>query len=377
MNSEKYGIRTNMNSNKYGIRTNMKFSFMKNGLLCGFAVILTIVAVPSVYAQGGMPPANVRVAVAEVQMLAPVTLVPGTVVSRDDAKLSAEVTGRLLDVADIGTVAKKGDSIAVIEDTSLKLRSDEQQAEVERAQARLKFLEGEEGRYVKLAESNLAAITKLDETRSDRDVARGDLRVAQSRLAQIQDQLSRTRIRAPFDGIVVERLMMPGERVDTGNGVVRMVNQQSLEVVARAPLEYFRYLKPGQDLEIRAGDMIASGKVRTVVAVGSENTHQFELRLDIASNLFPVGQTLRVAVPTSNVRDALIVPRDALVLRSGGITVFVIDQENISQQVAVTTGIGTGDKIEVIGDIKSGDAVVIRGNERLGPGQTVNILQDQ
>ncbi len=192
-----------------------------------------------------------------------------------------------------------------------------------------------------MAESNLAAVNKLEETRSDRGVASGDLNVAKSRLAQIQDQLSRTRIRAPFEGIVVERLMMPGERVDAGDNVVRMVDQQSLEVVARAPLKYYRYLQPGQDLEIRAGDMIDSGKVRTVVAVGSENTHQFELRLDIPSNLYPVGQTLRVAVPTSNVRDALIVPRDALVLRAGGITVFVIDQENMSKQVEVTTGIGT------------------------------------
>lgn len=349
---------------------------MRNCLLHCLVMTLLMTVAPVAMAQGGMPPANVRVAIAATELLAPVTLVPGTVVSRDDARLSAEVTGRLMMVADVGTVAKKGDVIAEIEDTAIKLRRDEQQAEVERAQARLKFLEGEEGRYVRLAESNLAAATKLDETRSDRDVARGDLSVAKSRLAQIKDQLARTRIRAPFDGIVVERLMMPGERIDTGSGVVRIVDQQSLEVIARAPLEYYRYLQPGQELELRVGEMIDSGKVRTVVAVGSENTHQFELRVDIASNLYPVGQTLRVAVPTSNVRDALVVPRDALVLRPGGVTVFVLDQENKSSQVSVTTGIGTGDKIEVIGEISDGDTVVVRGNERLRAGQTVNILPD-
>jgi len=349
---------------------------MRKRFLHALVIMLAAATASAAFAQNGRPPANVRIALAETQLLAPVTLVPGTVVSRDDARLSAEVSGRLLEVADVGTVAKKGDVIAEIEDTSIKLRKDEQQAEVVRAQARFKFLESEEGRYVKLAASNLAAATKLDETRSDRDVAGGDLAVAKSRLAQIEYQLSRTRIRAPFDGIVVERLMMPGERVDTGNNVVRMVDQQSLEVVARAPLAYYRYLSPGQDLEIRAGEMIDTGKVRTVVAVGSENTHQFELRLDIASNMFPVGQTLRVAVPTSNVRDALVVPRDALVLRPDGISVFVIDQDKKSKQVSVTTGIGTGDKIEVVGDIHDGDTVIVRGNERLGPGQTVNVLPD-
>ncbi|MGB5488766.1 MAG: efflux RND transporter periplasmic adaptor subunit [Lysobacterales bacterium] len=330
----------------------------------------------SALAQGGARAANVRVALASIQSIAPETVVPGTVISRNDARLAAEVTGRLIDVADVGFFAAKGDVVARIEDTIIILRKDELLAEVERAQARLKYLESEEGRYVKLAESNLAAATKLDETRSDRDVSRGDLRVARSRLAQVEDQLSRTSIRAPFDGVVVERLLMPGERVDIGENVVRMVDQQHLEVIARAPLEYYSYVKPGQRLTIQTGDNLSNGTVRTVVAVGSENTHQFELRLDIEGGSFPVGQTLRVSVPTSYARDALVVPRDALVLRPGSISVFVVDSEQKAKQVMVTTGIGSGDQIEVNGDLSDGNTVIIRGNERLRPGQSVSIMED-
>ncbi|MDX2428877.1 MAG: efflux RND transporter periplasmic adaptor subunit [Xanthomonadales bacterium] len=326
-------------------------------------------------AQGGARAANVRVALASIQSIAPETIVPGTVVSRSDARLSAEVTGRLMDVADVGTMATTGDVVAKIEDTVIQLRKQELEAEVERAQARLKYLESEESRYVKLAESNLAAATKLEETRSDRDVSRGDLRVAKSRLAQVEDQLSRTSIRAPFSGIVVERLMMPGERVDIGKNVVRMVDQQHLEVIARAPLEYYSYVTPGQELVVRTGNVVVTGMVRTVVAVGSENTHQFELRLDIESGSFPVGQTLRVSVPTSNARDALVVPRDALVLRPGAISVFVVDSDQKAKQVMVTTGVGSGDQIEVSGDLSDGSTVIIRGNERLRPGQSVSIME--
>jgi len=317
----------------------------------------------------------VRVAKASIQTVAPLTIVPGTVVSRNDARLAAEVTGRLLEVADVGTLALKDDVVASIEDTVIRLRRDELLAEVERAVARLRYLEREEERYVKLADSNLAAATKLEETRSDRDVSRGDLKVAKSRLAQIEDQLSRTRIRAPFDGIIVERLTMPGERVDIGSNVVRMVDQQHLEVIARAPLEYYSYVSPGQQLKMRTGSDVASGTVRTVVAVGSENTHQFELRLDIESNRFPVGQTLRVSVPTSAARETLVVPRDALVLRPEGISVFIVDKDQITKQIVVTTGIDAGEQIEVSGDLSDGDTVIIRGNERLRPGVTVTIMQ--
>ena len=343
-------------------------------LLCLLVGAIGVQAVA--LAQFDAPPPNVRVARASIQSLAPLTMVPGTVVSRSDARIAAEVTGRLLEVAEVGTVVANGDVVAIIEDTAIRLRKDELQAEVERARARMKYLESEEKRYVQLAESNLAAATKLEETLSDRDVSRSDLQVAKSRLAQVEDQLDRTRIRAPFSGIVVERLMMPGERVDTGENVLRMVDQQRLEVIARAPLEYYSYVRPGRELELRTGPVIARGTVRTVVAVGSENTHQFEIRLDIVSDRFPVGQTLRVSIPTSETREALVVPRDALVLRPEGISVFVLDKDQKAKQVSVTTGIGTGEQIEVSGDLKNGDTVIVRGNERLQTGEAVSIMKE-
>lgn len=334
---------------------------------------LLSLASPVVAQESGMPPALVRVATASLQTLAPVTRVPGTVISRNDARIAAEVDGRLVSVADVGTRVAEGDAVARIEDTTLRLRHDELLAEVERARARVEFLDREEQRYVRLAESNLAAATQLEQTRSDRDVARGELRVAQSRLAQNEDRLERTVIRAPFPGVVVERLMNPGERASDGGNVVRLVDQEHLEVIARAPLAYYRFVQPGQRLALEALGEEAEGVVRTVVAVGDENTHQFELRLDLAPGQFPVGQTLRVAVPMDQVREVLAVPRDALVLRPGGITVYVVDENRQARQVTVTTGIGAGDQIEVLGPISAGDTVIVRGNERLQPGQPVTV----
>jgi RND family efflux transporter MFP subunit len=338
-------------------------------------VALIAISPGALLAQDQMPPAVVRVDLAVRQPLAAISQVAGTVTSRNDARLSAEVEGRLINVVDVGTRVTRGDALAKIEDIVFRLRQEELQAEISRAQARLKFLESEEKRFTRLAESNLAAATKLDLTRSDRDVARGDLRVARSRLAQNNDLLSRTTIAAPFDGIVVERLMTPGERVSEGSDVVRLVDQGHLEVIARAPLEYYPYVSEGMELDIRAGTFLTTGMVRTVVAVGDERTHQFEIRLDLADARLPVGQTVRVAVPVSEVKEVLTVPRDALVLRPEGITVFVVDSNNIAQQINVTTGMGAGDKIEVFGAVSAGDRVIIRGNERLESGQSVNVKE--
>jgi RND family efflux transporter MFP subunit len=343
---------------------------LKTGLLA----LLVFIPVLGWTQMGG--PALVKVAEASIKDIAPVTRVPGTVVSRNDARLSAEVTGRLTSVADVGTVVSAGEPVARIEDTTLRLQNTELVAQVTRAEAKLRFLEGEEKRFNQLVESNLAAVTQLEQTRSDRDVARGDLAVAQARLGQNEDQLARTKLLAPYDGIVVERLMTPGERVEEGSKVVRLVDQQNLEVIARAPLDYFSFVRPGQSLELSSSQVNATGVVRTVVAVGDENTHQFELRLDLDGTPFPVGQTLRIAIPTSGSREVLTVPRDALVLRPEGQSIFIIDSNNEAQQVKVTVGVGQGEDIEVIGEISAGDTVVIRGNERLQPGQAVSIMDD-
>lgn len=338
----------------------------------GTAVLLCALTL-SAWAQPGGP-ALVRLAEAVVQDIAPVTTVPGTVISRNDARLSAEVPGRLTDVLDVGTAVGEGDSVAAIEDTTLKLENAELKARVTRAEARLRFLVSEEKRFSQLAESNLAAVTQLEQTRSDRDVALGDLEVARARLQQNEDQLARTRILAPYEGVVVERLMMPGERVVEGSNVVRLVDQTNLEVIARAPLDFYSFVQRGQKLPLRAGDRTVQASVRTVVAVGDLNNHQFEIRLDLDGAPFPVGQTLRVSIPVSDSREVLTVPRDALVLRPEGQSVFVVDDDNTTRQVSVSVGVGQGDDIEIIGDISPGERVVIRGNERLRPGQEVRIL---
>lgn len=334
------------------------------------AAVLILLA-PAAQAQfGGASP--VELSEARMTMMAPTMQVAGTVVSRSDAFLSAEVEGRLIEVADVGSRVDAGDVIARIEDTPLRLRSQELAAEITRAQARLRFLEAELVRFERLAETNLAAVSQIEQTRSERDVATSDLTVVRSRLEQIQDQLERTRITAPFPGVIAERVAQAGERVAVGTRVVRLVNPASLEVVARAPLDYYRFVQPGDELGLRYGDEELVAPVRTVVSVGDEARHVFELRLDMAEAL-PVGQTVRVTIPTANVRQVLAVPRDALVLRGDGIAVFIIDDDNTARRIRVTTGIGAGDWVEVSGPIQEGDKVVIRGNERLRPGQQVSV----
>lgn len=84
-----------------------------------------------------------------------------------------------------------------------------------------------------------------------------------------------------------------------------------------------------------------------------------------------VGSPVRVALPNTDPRQMVAVPRDALVLRGSEMFVLRVTNKNVVEKVSVDTGIGLGHLVEVIGDVSGGDRVVTRDAERLKPGQEV------
>ena len=114
--------------------------------------------------------------------------------------------------------------------------------------------------------------------------------------------------------------------------------------------------------------------MRTLVPVGDLQSHLYELRLDVNVENWLAGQDVRVAVPTGAPRAVMAINRDALVLRRTGISVFRVNSDNKAERIDVTTGIASGDLIEIKGAVNAGDKIVIRGSERLRPGQDVSII---
>lgn len=338
-------------------------------MLCAFLLAWANVAP----AQDGAPPAPVVVSQATRQTLSPVTWFPGTVISRNDSRLAAEEEGRLMEVADIGTMVASGTVVARLDDTLLGQELVEDEAEVDRERARLAFYAGEVKRLEKLATDNNVAQNQLDEAISNRAVTRSELVAAKARVAFTQARLHRTAVRAPFAGVVTERLMQAGEWAESGKAVVRLVDNRSVEVQTWVPVNALSFVREASTLDLKANPHTAVGRVRTIVPVGDDRSRLYELRISVPDDMWPAGQTLRVAVPTAAPKSVVAVPRDALVLRRDGTTVFRILEDDTAQAVSIETGIASGELIEVTG-VQAGDRVVIRGGERLRSGQKVQIV---
>jgi RND family efflux transporter MFP subunit len=318
----------------------------------------------------------VQVVEAQMMVLAPSLELPGTVVSRNDARLAAEVPGRLTWVAEIGARVAAGEPVARIEDSYLTLQKAEFEGIVAREQSRREFLEREVRRLRTLAEENIGARNQLDQTESDLSGAISEMQVARARLGQIEVQLARTRIVAPFPGIVTERILSTGEHVTAGDPVVRLVQPDDIEVVARAPLASLNYVSQGTELEVIGDRYRGAGPVRTLVPFRDGRSHLFEVRVTLPPTPWRVGESVRLVVPSADPIEVLAVPRDALVLRREGTSVFRILEDDTAERVSVTTGLGSGGLIQITGGIVAGDRVVIRGAERLRPGQKVSILSN-
>ena len=335
-----------------------------------FAALL---ATPAGAQEGkGPPPAPVVVAEAESRTLAPVTWYPGTVISRNQARVAAEVPGRLEWVAEIGAAIAEGETVARLDDALFRQSLAENEAAVAREQARLTYLDAQVERLETLVIQQTATRSRLDEAIAERDISRSELRAVRARLALTRERLERTQIKAPFGGVVTTRFRQSGEWAQSGEAVVRLVDTDSLEVQTWVPVAALAFVREGGELALEANPSRTRGTVQAIVPVGDNQSRLYELRLQIKDQAWPVGQDLRVAIPTAAARPVTAVPRDALVLRRDGTSVYRIGEDGIAERVPVTTGIAEGALIEVDG-IAPGDRVVIRGGERLRPGQAVTV----
>ena len=338
------------------------------------ALLAALLAAPAIAQDAqGPPPAPVVVATAESRLLAPVTWYPGTVISRNQARVAAEVEGRLEWVAEVGAAIAEGDVVARLDDALLRQSLAEDEAAVARERARLTFLDAQVKRVETLVTQKTATRSRMDEAVAERDVARSELSAARARVALTRERLERTRVKAPFGGIVTERMRQGGEWARSGEAVVRIVDAGTLEIQTWIPIAALAFVRQGSELALEANPSKTTGTVRTIVPVGDNRSRLYELRLGIDGRSWPVGQDVRVAVPTAAARAVVAVPRDALVLRRDGAAVFRVDGNGLADRVAVTPGIAEGELIEVDG-IAPGDRVVIRGGERLRPGQPVAVM---
>jgi RND family efflux transporter MFP subunit len=354
-------------------------------LLVGLTIA---VAGPQAQAQ---QPAMVQVDPVVVEPLLQTVPVLGRIVTKEQGPVAAEVAGSVDAVmVDVGDRVVEGDLLAVLDQTRLGLDRDMAKADLATAEAELiaarrelELIEQERSRLVQLEGSAAFSRARLDDKAKEASVAASRIDAAEARVARARVMLSYREadyadgeIRASFPGVVVDKHVSAGAHVQVGQPVVTVVDDVHFEVEADVQAERLAGLEPGISIDFTLADgEVHEAVLRAIVPVENPLTRTRAVRFTAANGGLAearaIGQSVTVKLPQGAPRDVVTVHKDAVTVSLQGRQVFVVDKDDMAQPRPVVLGEAVGNRFEVIEGLAPGELVVIRGNERLRPGQAV------
>lgn len=366
----------------------MPFSISRYGIRHAIAACLVALSAVAAHAQGRA--ASVGVETVEYRSIAETIPLFAEVVTSREGTIASRISGTVDRVHVLeGMRVEKGDVLAELDTELLSIlerqaeaRFAEATAGIATAEARVERSRNALQRIEGLRNTTSFSTSRFDEAQGNFFEARGQLAEAEARvktaeatLAETRYQLERATIIAPFAGIVLDVSTNPGEFISSGAPVVTLLDTEAFEVEASVPARFIDVLEPGLEVvgTTETGDQLDL-VVRVLLPVEDQATRTRPVRftsdqlLEMRSTA--IGQSLTVSVPVSAPREALSVPKDALVQARGGWTVFV-NADGKAEPRTVQIGVALGDRFEVIDGLQEGDVVVTRGNERLRPGQDI------
>lgn len=356
-------------------------------LFC-IAMALQITTIGMAMAQGG--PAAVGVQIVEMRELSETVPVFAEIVTARDGAVASRVAGNVESIHVLaGKRVSQGDLLVDLDTELLTIRfaqAEAQKAEaiasLETARLRIDRTSNVFTRVQALSGSGAFSQGRFDEAEADLLEARSELTEADARqksveaqVAEARYQLERSQITAPFSGVVIDVLTIPGAFIQAGSPVVRLLDIDSFEVQASVPSRYVASLAPGQQMQasLETGEALTLD-LRAILPIEDTSSRTRSVRFAAtglgAFENTAVGQSITVQIPVGAAREVLSVPKDALVQARGGWTVFVA-ADGKAQPRPVELGVALGDQYEVLSGLAPGDQVVVRGNERLRPGQDI------
>jgi HlyD family secretion protein len=329
----------------------------------------------------------------------------GVVTARQTATVASRVLAPVATVrVTAGDRVKAGDVLVTLDARDATARSRESaaaagaaeqsltQARSARAaaEAELRLATSWHQRIAALHDRRSATDQELDEAKARLDAATAHLAGAQAAIEQAtaassaaragaeaaQTTESFTTVRAPFAGLVTERLIDPGTLATPGTPLLRLESSGPPRVEVPVDEARVPYIRPGQTVDVvvpQAADTSATvpGTVVEVARAVSAGQRAFTVKVDLpaATAAIRSGTFARVRFPGPT-RTTLTVP-DTAIRRYGQATSVLVERDNIARMVPVRTGVVVGQDVEVVAGLVAGDRVIVEPPVTLGDGDPV------
>lgn len=294
----------------------------------------------------------------------------GVVEASRDVQVSAEESGRVVEtLLEKGARVREGQAILRIDDSLLASQVDQARAAAELAQ------ETWQRRKRLWEEDQVGSELAYLEARFSSEQADANLRT-------LQERLDRTVIRAPFSGVLEDRMVEAGALVSPGTPVARIVDVNPVKIAAGVPERYAPDVTVGAPATVTF-DVLPEANADAVVrfvgaAVDPRNrTFPVELQLPNSGGMVKPEMVANVTVQRRRVSDALVVPQDAVVRMADGYQVFVVEGEGdaaLARARPVTLGTSQANRVVVVEGLEEGEQLVIMGQKSVADGDRVRVV---
>ncbi|MCW8978502.1 MAG: efflux RND transporter periplasmic adaptor subunit [Marinobacter sp.] len=301
----------------------------------------------------------------------------GVIEAVQQSTVSAQTSGTVRSLPfDVDDSVAAGDLIVQLEDSEQRSRLRQAEAGLEEAEAALADAGQRFERIEAVHERGLVSRQEFDQARNNLAAARARVERAGAAVSEAREQLSYTRVLAPYGGILTERHVEVGEAVNPGQPLLSGLSLELLRVVVDLPQKYAELARTERQAQVTLADgrVLETGEM-TFYPYANPQTHTFRLRMRLSEpngSLFP-GMLVKVSVPVAS-REALWVPASSLIQRSELRAVFVVDDQDQLRLRQVRTGVRDNGRLEILAGLSEGERVVANpsvlvGSDRLNPAE--------
>ena len=285
-----------------------------------------------------------------------------------------------------GDEVKEGQVLFTIEREPYQAAVDQKKAARDAAKAALANAEGQLRRAAELLRTNNGTQVTYDQRLSEQLQAKASVEQAEADLRDAEINLSYTEIKSPNAGRIGRASVSPGNVVGPDSGVLATVVKRASNVACKFPVTQRELMDARRDgqtdgsgvvVQLRLADgslYKEKGKLDFIDVTVDPKTDGQIVRAVFANadNTLTDGMTLRVVLEDKNPAMVLAVQDAAIALDQTGPYVFVVNDKNTVEQRPIKTGVVRDGLTGVVSGLKSGDKVIVQGQQKVRPGMTVN-----
>lgn len=303
----------------------------------------------------------------------------GVVTPFRKAVVAAEVGGRVVDrLVEPGDQVEAGDPLILLDDTRARIARDRAQANLDARRVELRDAKRNLQRGQRLAENESISALELDSLALSVERAQAALEVAQATLRDAAKNLEDTRVLAPFRGRVESVVAQVGDFLTPGRPVADLIDFSKARVRIGVTAGEAASLSPGAPVRIGFESIrqdAIHGEIKSVGRSASEpGVFPMEIWIEgEATAGLRDGMVTSVALSAARRNTQVVIPTSALFRREGATHVFRLDDDQRARLVAVTTGLASGGRVEIVSGISAGDEVIVDGQFALGDGALVEV----